>query len=248
MRPILVNSVPKAGTHLLKRCLELLPGVTNAGLHLDISHPTERLREWLGQVPPGGLLSGHLVHRAEYVALLREAAPLHLLMLRDPRDVALSLSEYIPRLESHYLHERFLGLTPDERLMACIAGLREPRPAWDEVALRDIGAAFRQFTPWLEEPGVKLVRFEDLVGPQGGGAAQTQRRVVQELAAALHVSLDENRLEAVCAGSFDPASPTFRAGAIAGWRARYRPEHVRALNEVAGDLLIELGYERSADW
>lgn len=248
MRPIFVNSVPKAGTHLLKRCLELFPGVVDAGLHVDISQPLEQIRARLARLDSGELASGHLVHRPEYIALLRELEPAHLLMLRDPRDVALSLAEYIPRLESHYLRARFLGLTPDERLMACIVGLREPRPAWDDVALRDVGAAFRQFTPWLHEPGVWRVRFEDLVGHQGGGAPSVQRRTVCELAARLDVQLDEVQLGAVLGGVFDPESPTFREGSVAGWRARYTPEHVRAFKGVAGDLLVELGYESSGDW
>jgi hypothetical protein len=248
MRPIFVNSVPKAGTHLLKRCLELLPGVSDAFLHVDISQPLEQMQARLARLLPGEVASGHLVHRPEYVALLRELRPAHLLMLRDPRDVALSLAEYIPRLESHYLHAHFQGLTADERLTACIAGLAEPRPAWDDVALRDVGAASRQFTPWLDEPGVWPVRFEDLVGPQGGGARDAQRRAVCELAAELELPLDEPQLEVVLGGIFHPESPTFREGAVAGWRARYSPEHVRAFKDVAGDLLVELGYESSSDW
>lgn len=248
MRPIFVNSVPKAGTHLLKRCLELLPGVADAGLHVDISQSVAEMQARLARLAPGQVASGHLVHRPEYVALLRELQPAHLLMLRDPRDVALSLAEYIPRLESHYLRPHFLGLSADERLMACIAGLAEPRPAWDDVALRDVGAAFRQFTPWLDEPGVRRVRFEDLVGPQGGGALDAQRRVVCELAAELELELHEQQLETVLGGIFHTESPTFREGTVAGWRARYTPEHVRAFKRVAGDLLVELGYEGSSDW
>lgn len=248
MRPILVNSVPKAGTHLLKRCLQLLPGVTETGLHADISQPLEALRAGLAALPAGGLASAHLVHRPDYVALLAEVDLSHLLMLRDPRDVALSLAEYIPRLEAHYLHEHFLALTPDERLMACIAGLQEPCPAWDEVALRDIGAVFRQFTPWLGEPGVRLVRFEELVGPQGGGSAEAQAHAVSGLAAALGIELSEGQLALVTNGIFDPTSPTFRSGSISGWRSRYLPGHVQAFKRAAGDLLIELGYERSLDW
>ena len=40
----------------------------------------------------------------------------------------------------------------------------------------------------------------------------------------------------------------FRQGAVGGWRAEWSADDKRAFNEVAGDLLIELGYERDSKW
>ena len=40
---ILANSIPKAGTHLLIRCLTLLPGITDSGL--EQLRPLRRLRK-----------------------------------------------------------------------------------------------------------------------------------------------------------------------------------------------------------
>lgn len=248
MRQVLANSVPKAGTHLLKRCLALLPGLHDAGLHLDLTQPIGEVRSRLAGLPAGGIATGHLVHGPDYATLLAELGLAHLLMLRDPRDVALSLAEYIPRLPEHYLHARFQELSPDERLEACIVGLAEPRPAWDQVALRDVAAAFRQFLPWAAEPGVLVVRFEELVGPSGGGSPERQRAAVAAIAERVGVPLGEAQRERVAQGVFDPGTPTFREGAIGGWRARYRPEHVRAFKRVAGELLLDLGYEQSPDW
>jgi hypothetical protein len=38
---------------------------------------------------------------------------------------------------------------------------------------------------------------------------------------------------------------TFRKGQIGGWREEFSSEHEQAAKEVAGPLLVELGYEVS---
>jgi hypothetical protein len=38
---------------------------------------------------------------------------------------------------------------------------------------------------------------------------------------------------------------TFRKGLIGGWREEFSSEHEQAAKEVAGPLLVELGYEVS---
>ncbi len=247
-RRAFVNSVPKAGTHLLKRGLALLPGVTPVELHFDIRQPADEVRARLLRLPAGAAVTAHLVHRPDYVEALAGLDLALFLVLRDPRDVALSLAEYIPTLPAHYLHEVFLQLPFEQRLTACIRGLAEPRPDWDSAALHDVAALFGQFLPWAREPGACCLRFEDLVGEAGGGDPGRQRDALRRVARALDVPLDEAALSTVARGIFDRASPTFRSGEIGGWRQRYRPEHVRAFKDVAGPLLVELGYERGLDW
>jgi hypothetical protein len=49
--------------------------------------------------------------------------------------------------------------------------------------------------------------------------------------------------------SIDPQrSPTFRSGKAGGWRKQFSPENKQLFKEVAGDLLIQLGYERDHGW
>jgi hypothetical protein len=43
-------------------------------------------------------------------------------------------------------------------------------------------------------------------------------------------------------------SHTFRSGKTGGWREHFTDEHKKLFKEVAGDLLVRLGYERSNDW
>jgi hypothetical protein len=43
-------------------------------------------------------------------------------------------------------------------------------------------------------------------------------------------------------------SHTFRSGKTGGWREHFTEEHKTLFKEVAGELLVKLGYEKSNDW
>jgi hypothetical protein len=43
-------------------------------------------------------------------------------------------------------------------------------------------------------------------------------------------------------------SKTFRAGKTGEWKRYFKDEHKSLFKEVAGDLLVRLGYEKSNDW
>ena len=50
-------------------------------------------------------------------------------------------------------------------------------------------------------------------------------------------------------GSINPSrSPTFRSGKTGEWRKHFTPEHKKIFKDVAGELLIRLGYEKDTDW
>ena len=50
-------------------------------------------------------------------------------------------------------------------------------------------------------------------------------------------------------GGHDPKdSHTFRRGTPGDWRAHFSKQHVALFKEVAGELLIELEYEKNLDW
>jgi hypothetical protein len=49
--------------------------------------------------------------------------------------------------------------------------------------------------------------------------------------------------------SIDPQkSPTFRSGKTGEWKKYFTDEHKQLFKDVAGDLLIRLGYEQSNAW
>jgi hypothetical protein len=43
-------------------------------------------------------------------------------------------------------------------------------------------------------------------------------------------------------------SPTFRSGKTGEWKKHFTDEHKKIFKDVAGDLLIKLGFETDKDW
>jgi hypothetical protein len=251
---VFANSIPKAGTHLIASLLGRLPRMMFSGVHSalgDIDGPAgadwPALERALGHVNRGQYATGHFPHDPDLVALLDRLEYASLFCLRDPRDIVVSQVNYVTGLAGHDLHRRYTQALHsfDERLMASITGF-----AADEYGrgLEPIGTRVERYVPWLSEPRTLVVRFEQLVGPAGGGSQEAQREAVRRVAGHVGRSLVPERLDEVCEHVWSAKSSTFHSGRTGGWRERFRPEHIEAFKRVCGQTLVELGYERNLDW
>jgi hypothetical protein len=247
-RGVLANSIPKAGTYLLKKGLSLLPGLTATDVHLDIALETDYMAKRLREAPAGGIVTGHLVHRADYAEMVSEQGYRLLLMVRDPRDVVVSFAHYVTKSPDHYLHRRYNAIGSDERLMTTIVGIPEPLVPWRPEGLLDIGKLYGVFAPWRKEPVNREVRFEDLIGLAGGGSRERQERAIRGVAGHLGLPLTAEQMRGVADHVFDVGSPTFRKASIGAWKEHFTSDHVRAFKEIAGQTLVEWGYEKDLDW
>jgi hypothetical protein len=258
--PVLCNSVPKSGTHLLAQILESLPGVRSFGTFLA-SIPPVRYRERrprtvhrrISRFVSGELVRGHLFYRPEYECALADRSTVHFLIYRDPRDVVVSEAHYLAEMAWwHRLHRAFRRLPDMEsRFQLAIEGASEQEVGgW----FPDLAARFRPYVDWMGRPGVLAVRYEDLVGGD-------RERVLGDIvdfwlesrgdagdpgdgSVAGRADLIRAALEAI-----DPLrSHTFRRGGSGGWRSELSRHNVETLRRVAGPLLVELGYEADMDW
>ncbi|MCL7452192.1 MAG: sulfotransferase domain-containing protein [Anaerolineae bacterium] len=196
----------------------------------------------------GHFVSGHLPFTGERAAILGDLAFATTLILRDPRDIVVSHMYYVTyRAEHHRLHGYFASLPDDStRLRASILGVDEALVEGD-WGLEDLGARLRSYLAWADH-GCCIVRFENLVGPQGGGSRELQLGEVSKLAAHVGFDLSKQDLERIAERIFYRRSWTFRRGAIGDWRNHFASQHKAALKEVAGQVLIDLGYEADLDW
>ena len=243
------ENVMGIGAHLveggrLPPVRKLLRGRGPEKVTVGVDFPQQLSRRWLarrlGRVAGGQFVTAHCVHTPELADLFREEGMRTVCILRDPRDVAVSQLHYIKQLKRHPIHEGFVALPSDsERLLLSIRG-----GVLDGRELLSLDERYRRFSGWASEEGAVVVKFEDLVGPRGGGSAEAQRRAVGRVAEHLGLEADEGTLRRVEENIFG-AGQTFRKGRIGGWREEFSAEHVRAAEEVAGPLLAELGYEPS---
>ena len=245
---IVANSIPKSGTHLLTRCLQLLPDVEDSGLRIRGRMKPQSLVKRLDQVGGGCFIPLHLVFTPKRERLLRHRRFTMILITRDPRDIAVSHFHYVTRqTRRHRLHAYYNALPDDPaRLMTSIQGI--PEFLWKgRVRLRDINRRCRVFLDWADH-GACVVQFEKLVGPLGGGTLEAQHKEIQKIAIHLGIQLDTSTLEHIANNVFYRKSSTFRKGAIGDWVNHMGVEHKAVFKEIAGQLLLDMGYEADGDW
>lgn len=245
---VLANSVPKAGTHLLARCLEQFPGVIDSGVHIKPETGAVELEATLDGLSPGSFATAHLPYAHPKASLLVAAGVKHTLIVRDPRDVVVSHFYYVThRATNHPLHAYYRDLPDDSaRLMASIQGVDAASTGLDK-GLENVGLRFHRYLHWRDHDAC-LVRFRNLIGPRGSGSRTQQTEEIQHLATHLEVELGPRDLERVLDRAFFDKSTTFRRGAIGDWKNHFAEKHKAAFKEMAGPILIDLGYEKDLNW
>jgi hypothetical protein len=251
--PVLVNSFPKAGTHLLMQLVEGLPDRENYGAFLASMFSSFRFRERSGEsvsqfirgMVPGEIVRGHLFFDEQHADELAQVPVVHFFIYRDPRDIVVS--------EAHYLREmnRWHRLTPyfkrlgsmAEAISLSINGLVPPVAGIDYP---DIAARFARYAGWLTRVDCFAIRFEDLRSERHGAIIQ---QMAEFYAGRAGGALDVAACGQSMAAHVAPhKSHTFRSGKKAGWQREFTAEHRQRFDEVAGDLLIQLGYEPDHQW
>lgn len=250
---VFANSVPKSGTNLLTECLFQFPMLRPSFKHVSMNQnrvpSTEEFSRKMAGTGRGQYTSGHVFYTEENAAILEENDISSLLIVRDPRDVVTSHYHYVTdKNPSHRLHDYYNALDDDRsRLMSSIRGVSGEQSE-DGKPLESIGEWMDNFLGWMETEYTHLVRFEDLIGPQGGGDRESQIETVRSIADHLNVTLSEEEVQHVADNTFSTDTSTFRKGLIGDWENNFGPEHVAAFKDEAGDWLIELGYEDDTDW
>jgi len=87
-----------------------------------------------------------------------------------------------------------------------------------------------------------------LVGPKGGGDLVRQLDALRSIANHISISISEAQLHYVGDQCYSSKAATFRKGQIGDWINYFEPEHKDVFKALAGELLIELGYEETFDW
>jgi hypothetical protein len=249
------NSFPKSGTHLLT---QVLAGFSRFGPVVDSGLPAvtmysgitgaqrllDTILDEIERLLPGDVGYGHLHAVPEIVQVLCRDGVSPYFIFRDPRDVVVSHVFYITEKEPDHIHHHYYAhvLTSfDERLRVSIEG----RPELD-FPFPNITARFEPYLPWLERPEVLSLRFEDFITRK----EETIGRVLDHaVARGFRYQVEREEAIELLASSIDPQrSPTFRTGKVGGWKGHFTAEHKALFKQVAGDLLVKLGYESDLDW
>lgn len=249
---IFVNSIPKAGTHLLTAELEKFACLQASRLHIetrkvnslakhqerreDVVIDLPKFARYVGTVRPGQFFSAHLFWDPALLSYLTSTGIKSIFMVRDPRDILLSNLHYIKGLRRHFLHRLFTTelQTDEERIRVLIQG-RSGVPF-----VRSLKDTLNLFLPWRASTGVLTIRFEDLVGSSGGGSDERKLLALRQVAE--HCALSGDVVKDIAGRSLQSRStPTLRKGKIAGWRTELSDAQLELLETECGAAMRQLG-------
>ena len=264
--PVLINSLPKSGTNMLAKSLQLFLGFSNSTLHLghstinkfkeDQSYKTDfvkigvdfqsdvevsKIYNALKSLSNNKFATAHLPFSQEMAQILLELGIKMLVILRDPRDVVVSHAKYINSTVNHPLYKYYQTLNVEEQIMASITGVES------DIKLQSIFQRIKSVLEWNTQPFVYTTYFEKLVGPKGGGSQSDQINELRNIANHLGIKSTESQLLEV-AGQIFGGTSTFRKGKIGSWREAFSENHKKTFLRIAGHQLLELGYENDEIW
>ncbi len=254
--PILfANSFPKSGTHLLTQIMEGFPFIgpaVNTGMPAFVMYDGETGRErtrqeilsGLNHLSYGDTAYGHL-HALPWIQdVLTSDAFATIFILRDPRDVVVSHVHYVTDIEPNHVHHNYyiqVLQNFNDRLKTSILGRPDA-----ENPFPDIAGRFAPFVGWLGSSGVLTLKYENLMDDPLIFTGQILDYVI-ERGFPLHV--DKSKAVEVLVSRINPQkSPTFRKGKSGGWKSAFTQEHKDIFKDLAGQLLIDLGYEKDLNW
>ena len=246
-------SFPKSGTHLLD---QILLGFANVAPYAKRVHSfyaeyegesgkkrePEQALAWLDSLRPRDIASAHLFARPEAVARVCTPKFAPYFIFRDPRDVVISHVFYVTDMEARHVHHGYYQSLPDfnARLKVSILGRPDAGIEFPNIADR-----FEPYLGWLNRPEVLTIHFEDLIHARAATLTSIMDHLLSRVPLQAPRQLILDSLEA----SINPTkSPTFRSGKTGEWKKHFTEEHKKIFKEVAGDLLVKLGYEKGREW
>lgn len=254
--PILfANSFPKSGTHLLTQVLQGfsrigpavdagLPAVVTFDGPTGVQRLSDAILRDLHRLRPGDIAYGHLHAIPEVVDALTRDGICPYFILRDPRDVVISHVHYVTEMAPDHVHHPYYAhhlSTFEQRLETSILGLPDAAVPFPDIARR-----FDPYLGWLDSDHVLALHYEDFL-------QQRAKTLTTILSHAEQQGFKPGVPRAQALQTLDSSivpqkSPTFRSGQAGKWRTSFTPRHKALFKEVAGDLLIRLGYEQDHDW
>ena len=227
-RTVFLMSIPKAGTHMVIRLLDLMglerssdraprPGTWSTPVGYEYHAPCRELltNDWFE--PVGRQL------------LFRSPA---IFVYRNPLDIVVSELDWFMKAENAF--SGYLNCCADdsERLSRLIA---------DETVMGSIRDRINRYAGWMNFGNVIPVSYEELVGSRGGGSDAQQSDSIWALQLKLHIS---GSPEAFGNQLYDTGSATFSKGRIGRHKEHFGTEHFALLDSMPQDFMHALGYAK----
>jgi len=241
---LFVVGLPKSGTTWMSKMLGMIPGYYERSIYdpsrmmmfHDISSMVFEL------MPPYAysVIKLHTKYSVENLAVITSYLDKFIVMYRDLRDMAVSRYFHVLSDESHRHCRLYQEMSQEEGILHSINIVRRAFVSWvkdwHEVALAHPEAVIE-------------VRYEELHADV--------RRTMNKVFSFFNIAAADGLLERMAATQLKTPvdlkeslsrGETKRKGIVGDWRNLFTQKHKDYFKEVAGQLLIDLGYEKDLNW
>lgn len=238
----LILTLPKSGTHLLKKVLPLILNRDPSVLYFTNIDQSPFKPPYVPDDQK--VIFNHVYPGFDLYRKYPSSKLIKVLLIRDPRDAVVSFMNWLPRSQQwgpwtpKEVIQDFNVLPQDERLSKSIL--------FPDKYL-GVSLFCKKAIEWMEDPKLLVCRFEDMIGPEGGGDRAKQKETIKALAAHLEVSLSEDRINFITDNLFG-GTFTFHQGKIGSWRSHFKDYHKDLFKKALGNELQKLGYEKNHRW
>jgi hypothetical protein len=226
-RPILVNSIPKSGTHLIESLL-----CKNNVYYRKLSptynpriHSTKILSNQISQMNRNEVIFSHFPYSPDLLYTTKSHDVASLFLMRDPRDIVVSNAHFIPTLKKHVHHQALVNLRFDQRLDILIRGS-------ESLEVPSIFEKYEPFVPWVEHADLVL-RFETL---SKNASAEEKTASMNKIMALTGIEFPQENQE-----TDSTQNTTFRKGISGEWASILNEEQKELF--ATNNVIRTLGYK-----
>ena len=230
---LLINSIPKAGTHLLERAIilhrsfyrKLLPTLTEENIknYGGLESVSKKLTN-------SQIILAHLTYSKLKEKIIIENDIKCIFTIRDPRDILVSDAYHLGRQKKHRLYHLFKTLTINERINLLLRGD-------DKNNLMPFAEFINQFLGWLNSKAY-VVKFEDLVIN-----SHKRETTINNIYEFLGIILKKKEKNHILDNLISSASPTYRAGGQDRWSNYFSKDSLYEMSPSMTDVIENLGYK-----
>jgi len=255
----IVIALPKSGSNLLTKCLGLIlsRGSDDIIFRKNLPFPQSlyelSLNDLCAMIQESQQIiwHTHLIYKPEYAVIFKETQSPIFFGYRDPRDLLVSLARFMKQCPGIWHGADKIPM--DNLIMDLILHNNSTN---NNPPVKGVFNLYQAYLPWRDAPGCYSVRFENLVGAQGGGSQEKQIQEIKNIAHHVGVIITDDRAQDIAQNlfggtwTFDASRDVVKekAGQIGSWKNYFTQEHKKAFKTVAGQLLIDLQYEQDFNW
>lgn len=240
-----VHSIPKCGTHFIETTIHFLTEKKMAVAKITESNLQNSIKLDF-------IIRSISAFNQEVAQLLSDHHYKMVCIYRDPRDAIVSLVVYLRSFNGQGVYRDFFQVDPDFDQLSFDDQMLSVMTS--EGSNKNYFDYYRNRIEWHKLPLSYGVKYENLVGSNGGGDDATQLNEILQIASHINQPITPKKAKKLASSVYRSRGieyiegKEFHHAQIGSWKQFLNPQHIQIVKEKFNDVLISLGYEENGDW